>query len=316
MIPTAICAGLTLDPCIEQKHCKGNRICRSARTLEICKATSEYCGCVPIDEDKARCDRTSECDAGESCFHPELWQESPACLSDAQIPSIANPKRCKSTEDCVPNRICVFITLVEGYCAIPFTDTENGNGDIVSSEPFLNEEKGRELGPAFIADTQSSENQSFSTEGSDLNASNGSAQSNATTAPSGSENLEEELTEFELGNLDLNEKACVSAVALEHLHPESLLYRKSSYSKVLCDLYGSCATAGHIVYHNSRPMMMKSYCEKTSCVERIMAVNNVKYRRKFRIVSSTPGLYYTAFSARYQTRQEELALAVAVLLGL
>lgn len=63
-------------------------------------------------------------------------------------------------------------------------------------------------------------------------------------------------------------------------------------------------------------MMMRTYCESVRCEEAVLKVNSPAYRRKVRIPSRTKGLEFTAFAARYETRAEELAIRVAVKLGL
>ncbi|PXF42594.1 hypothetical protein BWQ96_07689 [Gracilariopsis chorda] len=114
----------------------------------------------------------------------------------------------------------------------------------------------------------------------------------------------------------VDEGACIATEALKHLPRSSLLYDKHLYSRVLCDKYGSCATGGHMVRFHSRTMMMKSYCIRTTCDERIMFVNSLRYKRKFLVESSSPGLEFTAFAARFETVFEESILGAAHFIGL
>ena len=63
-------------------------------------------------------------------------------------------------------------------------------------------------------------------------------------------------------------------------------------------------------------MMMKKYCERAGCEERVMEVNSLRYKKGMRVASKTDGLEYTVFAARYETRAEEAVLATAVRMGL
>lgn len=116
---------------------------------------------------------------------------------------------------------------------------------------------------------------------------------------------------------DLEEKVCVDAGALQHMAREELVYDRHVRASVLCDVMGSCATAGHIVRFEGKAMMMKSYCELVGgCVGKRIYVNSPRYRRGLAVETKTKGLVYTAFAARYETRAEEKLLSTAVHVGL
>ena len=108
---------------------------------------------------------------------------------------------------------------------------------------------------------------------------------------------------------------CVDAEALTNADVQ-MVYRKHFYAKVLCDSERSCATAAHMVVWRGVAMMMRSYCQQVQCEETALHVNSPRYKKKVRIQSRTEGLQFTAFAARYGTKAEELAIGVAVRLGL
>ncbi|CDF34137.1 unnamed protein product [Chondrus crispus] len=111
------------------------------------------------------------------------------------------------------------------------------------------------------------------------------------------------------------EPLCVDAEALTNADVQ-MVYRKHFYAKVLCDSERSCATAAHMVVWRGVAMMMRSYCQRVQCEETALHVNSPRYKKKVRIQSRTEGLQFTAFAARYGTKAEELAIGVAVRLGL
>lgn len=116
---------------------------------------------------------------------------------------------------------------------------------------------------------------------------------------------------------ELETVVCVDAEALQHLSRRELVYEEHRRSKVLCDLQGSCATAGHMVRYEGTAMMMKSYCTLVGgCEEKVAWVNSPRYRVGLVVRSKTEGLVYTAFAARYETRAEEALLSTAVHVGL
>lgn len=115
---------------------------------------------------------------------------------------------------------------------------------------------------------------------------------------------------------EAGDPACIDASALSGLDSRELVFKNHVMKRVLCDAYGSCATAGHMVAYKGIGMMMKSYCTIVSCVEDTLEVNSPKLRRGIRIASKTEDLHFTAFAARYETQIEEMAMATAVRVGL
>ncbi|KAI0564441.1 hypothetical protein FGB62_25g053 [Gracilaria domingensis] len=112
------------------------------------------------------------------------------------------------------------------------------------------------------------------------------------------------------------EEVCIAARYLAHLSPTELLYKKHFSSRVLCDAFGSCATAGHIVRYRGKAMMMKTYCAHVGgCSPRVMKVNSPRYRRALDVPSDTPDLSFTAFAARHGTKAEEYILGTAIRMG-
>ena len=101
---------------------------------------------------------------------------------------------------------------------------------------------------------------------------------------------------------------CIAAHHLHHLPQESLLFSTHHTSAVLCDRWDNCATRGHIVKYKNTPMMMMTYCAVVECTEKLMPVNapasfgTVVKSRRFE-------LQFTALSARYETRLEEIFLS-------
>lgn len=108
---------------------------------------------------------------------------------------------------------------------------------------------------------------------------------------------------------------CVDAAAVRHLQPEELVFARQVIAPVLCDKWGSCATAGHIVRYKGVGMMMKRYCGMVGCVRQVLAVNSPRYKVGLRLLSKTEGLEYTALAARYESVVEERVLSTFVRLG-
>ena len=117
---------------------------------------------------------------------------------------------------------------------------------------------------------------------------------------------------------------CIDAQVLLHIEEASLVYPRDSQPRasVLCDQNGSCATPGHMVTWNGRPMIMRRYCSEVTevqCIGKVMHVNSPKMSLSKtagrRIGSKTGGLLFTSLAARYETLIEEKMLGVLVRLG-
>lgn len=124
-----------------------------------------------------------------------------------------------------------------------------------------------------------------------------------------------ELLAQRMGGVEI-ETVCIGVEHLEHVSREELVYDSHRLARVLCDGNRSCATPGHMVVFQGRPMMMKRYCDLARCTSRVMYVNSPRYRRGVTVASRTEGLVFTAFAARYSSTAEEKVLALAVRVGL
>lgn len=114
--------------------------------------------------------------------------------------------------------------------------------------------------------------------------------------------------------------ACIanSALHANGVAAHKLLFgRRHRRGGVLCDEACSCATPGHVVALNGRPLSMRGYCtEAGGCARMVNWVNIPKFERGWRMASRTPGLQYTAFAVQFETRVEEGALQIAIRAGL
>lgn len=116
---------------------------------------------------------------------------------------------------------------------------------------------------------------------------------------------------------DEDEEVCVSVDVLSSYTPEELVFPTHRRASVLCDIYDNCATPGHMVLYQERPMMMKTYCEQThGCSRRVKLVNSPRMRTALRIPSKSNHLQFLAFAAKLQSRTEEMVLSGLVRLGL
>lgn len=115
-----------------------------------------------------------------------------------------------------------------------------------------------------------------------------------------------------------DDEPCIAMDAIKHLPLNQLVFPHHIRSSVLCDNYGNCASAGHMVMFNGRPMMMMSYCKeiKEGCLKTVKLVNNPRMVRSRRIASKVAHLQYTVFSAKYRTFVEEFALKMFLRLGI
>lgn len=112
---------------------------------------------------------------------------------------------------------------------------------------------------------------------------------------------------------------CIAIDALEHMHRDSLVFSEHLRSSVLCDRFGSCASAGHIVQFHDRFMTMSTYCRshvENGCLKTVRLVNSPRMSKGLRIPSRTDHLQFTALSARYNSRVEERLLTFALHFGL
>lgn len=111
-------------------------------------------------------------------------------------------------------------------------------------------------------------------------------------------------------------EGCVDVGLLAAFGETELVYKIHLKRSVLCDVEGSCATGGHVVLWKGKAMKMGTYCEIVGCVRKVVLVNSPSWRRGLRVESRTNELVFTAFSAKYETRMEEVALGLLVRIGL
>lgn len=117
-------------------------------------------------------------------------------------------------------------------------------------------------------------------------------------------------------NEERSEGVCIHVEALLHLNDEELVFLRARRAFVYCDNNGNCATPGHIVIHNSKPKMMKTYCNEVTCTKSVKMVNSPKMGVGKRIPSRNKELQYTAFASVNEHRFEEFILSGLIWLGL
>lgn len=109
-----------------------------------------------------------------------------------------------------------------------------------------------------------------------------------------------------------NNEVCIDVKALESFEFGQLVFSQHRRASVLCDSYGSCATAGHMVTFQKVAMTMMRYCSSHAvggCTKTVKYVNSPRIKAGLRIPSSTKGMEFTSLSAKYQTRTEEWLLS-------
>lgn len=111
---------------------------------------------------------------------------------------------------------------------------------------------------------------------------------------------------------------CIAITHLSDMPQSDLVFGTHRRAFVLCDHFDSCATPGHIIVYNDRPMMMSTYCSKYAaggCSKRVTLVNSPRMQSQLRVPSSTSGLYFTAMAAKYETSLEERVLKGLIRIG-
>lgn len=110
---------------------------------------------------------------------------------------------------------------------------------------------------------------------------------------------------------------CIASKHLMLYGPSHLVYPVHLPGLVLCDEFESCATPGHVVVYNRSPMTMSSYCSRHSaCSQKKALVNSPRMSAGLRISSYTPGLQFTALSARFGSSLEQYVMRLLVFAGL
>ena len=107
---------------------------------------------------------------------------------------------------------------------------------------------------------------------------------------------------------------CVDSKLLNGLNHKELVFKEDVLAEVLCDIFGSCSTPGHMVVWKGKSMMMKRYCRSdgVKCRKEVIYVNSRKWGIGRRIKSNTVGLEFTTLAARYESWVEESVLRCAI----
>lgn len=326
----------TLGPCRNQQHCATGRDCYSIdafaeNIVQLCAPNVTTCACFPLNmETCTTVGSNEECVNGEIC--QEFSSTAKACLAPdfVQLPSMKADKqmgnliqgenngltfdRCEHNIDCAGGREClvptsqqlkqcdgdkkcICVPLKINACKKAQDCVIEGENCLIvkdmsvcaSKKLEIEIEDGNEMRSLIEGTVDIRRPQSLS-----------------------SENDENEETKDDNGGI------CIAMKELRHLDRDDLVFKKDQHAHVLCDVFGSCATAGHIVEFDGVTMMMRSYCDivKEGCERWRMKVNSPKLKWKRRIRSRSPRLEYTALAARYETNVEERILRVVSRFGL
>lgn len=276
-------SGMTGDGCIDDSICKGGRKCVQGGRSE-CLGGLRQCG---LDRPACGKDGISAFDC--FCSGVSFCDCTNPCTDDGEVccdTTWSNSSVCLSREGTKD------ISITKVKCGYTFEDEfyepASGQMQYAVGNPL-------QLAPVSIPNEQQ---QAAFTASPTPNSSSGSGTGSNSDVVAAS-------------------TVCVDAKALEEAGVD-LVYKDHQRGSVLCDQNGSCATPGHLVSWNGRPMMMKRYCAdivNVLCNRRVMWVNSIRFRRKVVVSSKTIGLEYTALAARYESSMEELMLRAVVRLG-
>lgn len=318
--------GLTFDYCQFSSDCKGSRSCKArVNVKEDC--VFGYCACAPPTENI--CVSDEECISGEVCVRTPTASFS--CISESAknatnalfyTPMFTKPGEPLLTESCFSTDL-KFIKEANTRQA---TSSGNTYSECSSSQdcrsprecigfskdfkPICCEDQGFDGCTCIPHDfTTCSENSDCSDgeicekESKDINF------CLATDA-----NLW--LSLIHPTSLEPSEEdVCIGVHSLVHLSFRDLTFDTHRTAKVLCDKNNSCATRGHMVWFNGKPMMMRSYCDQVGCSEKKMLVNSPRRKAGLRLESETNGLQFSAYAARYGTETEEGVLGIVMRVG-
>lgn len=113
------------------------------------------------------------------------------------------------------------------------------------------------------------------------------------------------------------EEGCIDIEALNGLPSDVLIYKRAKRASVLCNKNRSCATPGHMVLWDKKPMTMRSYCSQWSVCKKVEKwVNSPCMLSGVRIESRTKLLQYTAFASRFETWLEHTIFSALLRAGL
>ncbi|PXF42540.1 hypothetical protein BWQ96_07702 [Gracilariopsis chorda] len=293
--PAVQAASNSFARCRIQSDCTPNLQCISINSSTDCSQTSSYCACLPQTIQQATCNSSSDCSETETCIPVPgrvssviKFPDVSVCVHNSQM-DFVDLTPCSSVAGCPSHATCVTI-LFFSFCAAS-SSAEPPITQSPAPEPSLEPE---------IPDSTPVAAPLHLEQDSPKQTEDGRDQEQREDQPDDIDGV----------------PVCIAAKSLQHLPENMLLYSKHIPARVLCDAQQSCATPGHMVLYNGRPMMMRTYCQLVQCRSAVMPVNSVRYQWRWRLDSHTHGLSFLAFAARYQTRVEEHMLRTAVRVGL
>lgn len=279
------------------------------------------------------CREKKDCDTGEKCFTfddatVECKEEDQACICGPENLLCTSIKGCPFKYACIGTRtttgemqgLCYPCLLLDTILNQDSTGllTEIGDSNCSSkndtNNPIDNDSAGNQTNNSTTNSGTGGEG-TGNNPGNDSDTSGTNGETNNTSDNCKNQTIESK--ECEDITVHKNSSVCVDAKLLYHLSHDNLVFSSHQRSSVLCDSFGSCATPGHIVVFEKQAMMMKSYCGLVSnCSYRIMEVNSPKMKIGLKVLTKSPSLKFTAFSAVYESRIEEIFLSHVVNIGI
>lgn len=285
--------------CLKATDCSSGQFCfqytpdTNVLGPEPCSAGDSSCTCATPDKSTFdSCSRSSDCPAGARCAKLEELYSS-KCVSCELRPELEVtileyaeqdvPKNCEATPDQSP----VAPPSPPSPASVATSPSPTNDGATADREPTVTPEPG------------------FSSAG--ISTPNPSTSSPETTIPAST-------SDPSTGGISdgSDNNVCIDVKALESFVSGELVFSQHRRASVLCDSYGSCATAGHMVTFQDVPMTMMTYCSSHAeggCTKTIKFVNSPRMKAGLRIPSSTKAMEFTSLSAKYQTRTEEWLLS-------
>ena len=300
--------GLTLEQCLTNADCQGDRECAVAAPAGFSECTRPGLPCVCVPPVTTDCEKSSDCALEEVCADygdvDTFWMSILYVATDPRTTIVRGEaltaEPCGADEECKSPRTC---SLMGEAC-----DGRYG----CTCEPKERQEcsKAGTCGPREVCGKRLGTRPSCASSAWVNRSKNWDrAFPEQTVGP-------QTTTSPQTTTVTIPGHLCVGVHLLQHLDRKELAYETDEIGDVLCDSENSCATPEHIVIWRGIGMMMARYCEEVGCVRRRMKVNSPKYRRGLVVPSRTNGLVMSAFVARYGTRAEELVLGAAIRVGL
>ena len=311
-------SGLAADVCKATSQCKAPRTCLNftGGSLTPCNGYREQRNSCACFSSRNACRHKFHCDAGEVCAETKNKSLYPGCQSEEKFTYTSENYReadyeygtslthepCFTDDECVAPRSCTSGQRLFQHCfgrekcfCLQFKRCTRST-DCIEGE-VCGIDRNRTFPVPYCASAHFfrgtgvlvtvEEDPSLIRDGSDLHSQE--PDSPIDTDP-------------------IRRDTCIAAHHLHHLPQESLVFSTHHISAVLCDSWDNCATRGHIVRYKSTPMMMMTYCAVVECTEKLMKVNAPAGFRTA-VMSRRAELQFTALSARYETRLEEIFLS-------